>query len=56
MSSPSYVARIRREVKAQIADWGLPRETLIAVYVRLLTELPSNPDRYLYERITPPNL
>lgn len=56
MSSPNYVARIRPEVQAQIAGWGLPREELIAVYLRLLTELPSNPDRHLYEQITPPNL
>lgn len=56
MSSPSYVARVRSDVKAAIAGWQLPREMLIGVYTRLLTELPAAPDRHLYDPIQPPNL
>lgn len=56
MSSPKYVARIRREVKATIASWQLPREMLVGVYTRLLTDLVAAPDRLLRDPITPPNL
>lgn len=56
MSSPSYVVRVHSDVKATIAGWQLPRETLIGVYTRLLSELPAAPDRHLYDPIAPPNL
>ena len=56
MSSPNYVVRVRNDVKATIASWQLPREMLVGVYTRLLTELPSDPDRHLYDAIAPPNL
>jgi hypothetical protein len=56
VSSPKYVARIRRDVQAAIAGWQLSREMLVGVYTRLLTELPAAPDRHLLDPITPPNL
>jgi len=56
VSSPSYVVRIRSDVKATIAGWQLPREMLVSIYTHLLTELPSTPDRHLYDSIQPPNL
>ncbi len=56
MSSPSYVARVRSDVKQTIAGWGLSREMLSGVYTRLLTELPANPDRHLHDPIARPNL
>lgn len=56
MTSPRYVAKVSRKVKAQIATWRLPREQLISVYTHLVTELPAAPDRHLFEPISRPNL
>lgn len=56
MTSPNYVTRIRLEAKEQVADWHLPREMLVAVCTYLLTDLPAQPDRHLYEPIARPNL
>lgn len=56
MSSPSYVVRGRSDVKATIGGWLLSREMLVGVYTRLLSDLPTAPDRYLHDPIRPPNL
>jgi len=36
--------------------WALTREERISMWTRLLTELPSTPDRLLHEAIQRPNL
>lgn len=49
----NYTLRIPPEIKASIAQWGLPRPLLVQVYARLRDELAADPSQHLGGPVVP---
>jgi hypothetical protein len=56
VNSPSYRTRVVPDLRLRMRAWNLSRAERIALWTRLLTELPSNPDRLLLTAIRRPNV